>query len=221
MQLVGVEWSDEVADGWSPIRLVGNAHHSQAEPFGVLLGLANLGSPDLDLGRVGSMSLDLDLIHHASPRFLGKDVEPGVVVCLLDRHTAKCSLGGHHSGHSSAIGLPCDLLVHLGRQPTGQAVDEALRDDERCGDDGGCVVDKVRLDFELTKAARLACLEVVGALACASRVEAGLLAVELLFLEFVSTQVPVADLAVEAFLDGASGAFDACFGDVGDLGEVR
>ncbi len=44
---------------------------------------------------------------------------------------------------------------------------------------------------------------------------------ELLLFEFGSAGVPVADLAVEAFFDGASGAIESGLGDVRDLNEMR
>src|SRR5690606_26471705 len=102
----------------------------------------------------------------------------------------------------------------------GELVDEALWDDQRGGDDGGGVVDEVGFDVELAEAAGLACFELVGSLTGTPGVEPWLLAVQLLLLELRGAGVPVADLGVQPFLDGASGAFDPGPGDVRDLGVV-
>ena len=44
---------------------------------------------------------------------------------------------------------------------------------------------------------------------------------QLLLFQLGCAGVPVANLAVQAFLDRATGAFDAGFGYIGDLSEMR
>ena len=106
MQLVGVEGSDEVADSrLRPSDSFGYADDGESETFGVLFGLADLSGTNLDLGVVGPVALDLDLVHDPGRGVFGEDVEAGIVVILLDRVAPEVSFGGHDGGHCRTIGF--------------------------------------------------------------------------------------------------------------------